>query len=171
MMGVYVPVEGRQVGYVIQENGCWEWVGSCVYGYGQLWHNGRLCRAHRYFYEQIYGPIPSGLHVCHKCDNPPCVNPDHLFLGTHSDNMADAAKKGFRPFGVGEQSHAAKLTEDDVREIRRLGVAGVRTGEIANSYPVGRAHISRIIKGQYWKETTDAQPRGTGAREADDGVE
>jgi hypothetical protein len=75
--------------------GCWLWVGSTNNkGYGQLFMNGRLQLAHRVSYQLHAGPIPDGVIVCHKCDNPPCVNADHLFLGTQTTNMADMSSKG-----------------------------------------------------------------------------
>ena len=74
--------------------GCWIWLGSCdERGYGYLRFNGRNQRAHRASYETVNGPIPSGLSICHKCDTPSCVNPDHLFAGTQRDNLRDASAK------------------------------------------------------------------------------
>lgn len=86
----------REVG----SNGCHEWIGSkSKKGYGYFHHKGKTKKAYRISYELFYGPIPSGLHVCHICDNPSCVNPEHLFLGTNTDNYQDKIKKNrqYRP--------------------------------------------------------------------------
>jgi hypothetical protein len=82
--------------YIVDaRTGCWLWQGSTDdNGYGQLTVNGEHKRAHRYYYEQKYGCIPDGLCGCHECDNPLCCNPDHIFLGTKADNMADMYAKG-----------------------------------------------------------------------------
>lgn len=84
---------------------CWNWVrASCVTGYGQLFVNGKLMRAHRYSYQQFVGPLVDNKYVLHKCDNPACVNPDHLFLGTQQDNMIDKCNKGKQPEGSAHYS-------------------------------------------------------------------
>ena len=76
-------------------SGCWEWTGSLtVGGYGQSRYLGKLWRAHRLFYTLLIGPIPPKTMICHHCDNPKCVNPDHFFLGDNQDNLTDMAKKG-----------------------------------------------------------------------------
>ena len=77
---------------------CWVWEGvRDKDGYGRVWIDGHYYRAHRVVWEDEYGPIPDGILVCHLCDNPPCVRPDHLFLGTQKDNIADMLEKGRRP--------------------------------------------------------------------------
>lgn len=77
---------------------CWPWTGSKLKtGYGQLRENGKMIRAHRVSWELSRGPIPEGMNVCHHCDNPPCCNPDHLFIGTHLDNTRDKMHKGRYP--------------------------------------------------------------------------
>jgi len=80
---------------VQKSDGCWTWAGATWgRGYGAFKHEGRQVYAHRFAWEMAKGPIPAGLFVCHHCDNPLCVRPDHLFLGTHTDNMRDASRKG-----------------------------------------------------------------------------
>jgi hypothetical protein len=80
---------------MVMPNGCWEWVrGRTRQGYGKLNRNGKRWAAHRFIWTFVNGPIPNGIHVLHKCDNPPCINPDHLWLGTHTDNMRDKVRKG-----------------------------------------------------------------------------
>lgn len=80
---------------IVTESGCWEWQRYRLWtGYGRMTVDGRMTNAHRVAYELYVGPIPAGLLLCHKCDNPPCCNPEHLFPGTHQDNMDDARSKG-----------------------------------------------------------------------------
>lgn len=123
---------------------CWEWLASKKNtGYGEFWVHGRIWYAHRVVWTLTYGPIPEGLHVCHHCDNPSCVNPYHLFLGTHRDNLIDAAKKG---------QMAKKLTEEDVLDIRALYATGEWTQwDLADAFGVQQNTISRIVRHECWK--------------------
>jgi hypothetical protein len=133
-------------------DGCWEWIGTPlgVQGYGcipsktmrSLGVTSRL--AHRAVYVMRYGPIPNGLLVCHRCDNPPCVRPDHLCLGTNDDNMRDKVSRG---------RAGKKLTEKQVRAIRSLYAAGraPTMEELAAVADVDFANIHRIIHRRIWR--------------------
>jgi hypothetical protein len=121
-------------------------------GYGRInYRDVRGLQAHRAAYVLARGPIPAGLFVCHKCDVPACVNPDHLFLGTHDDNMADMASKGRgRPWSApGEKNPAAKLTEERGREI--LAHPEISTAEFARRWGVHPSTIQRVRSGDRWR--------------------
>lgn len=130
-------------------NGCWEWMGAHhAAGYGLLYIGDSMKLTHRYSYELHWGEIPPGVFVCHHCDNPSCVNPAHLFLGNHDDNMADMTSKGRQNHGKG----SAKLTEAQVSEIRRAYERGSITHkELAAKYGVTREAISNIIQRRNWR--------------------
>lgn len=138
-------------------DGCWLWIGSrgpSGYGlFGVATDSGRWAtnRAHRFSWEIHNGPIPPGMCVCHHCDNPPCVRPDHLFLGTHKDNSDDMIRKGRGAFG--EKHPRAILDWETVRRIRRE-YDGTLTGrvELANRFGVTERAINSIVRGFIWKE-------------------
>lgn len=126
--------------------GCWNWLrGKDKDGYGKLQVGSRHVRAHRHLWEIANGPIPAGLLLCHKCDNPSCVNPDHLFLGDHAVNHRDRGQKGRT--ARGERAGAAKLTAAAVAEIR-----ATRPGEreAAERYGIRRSQYYRILRGASW---------------------
>lgn len=133
---------------------CWPWMRSTRgKGYGQATLDGRQQPAHRLAYAFTYGPIPKGLLVCHRCDNPPCVNPSHLFLGTHIDNARDMVAKGrCHPPKLKGQAHGkSKLTESDVLSIR----ADTRPERvIAAEYGLCRRHVGCIRRHESWKHLT-----------------
>lgn len=146
-------------------SGCWLWLGGQTSrGYGAFGNEPQL--AHRASHTLHIGQIPIGMLVCHKCDTPLCVNPDHLFLGTHRDNMADMAAKGrangepgnqasrLRPENQarGERHGLAKLTEADVREIRTADP--VRWHELAKQKGVTRGLVSMVARRQLWKHVS-----------------
>jgi hypothetical protein len=128
--------------------GCWPWLkGTDRGGYGKLGN----VRAHRHAWTLTYGPIPAGLVICHACDNPPCCRPDHLFVGTPADNTNDMKAKGRQPRLFGVMNAAAKLTEDDVRAIRRAYAAGgAHQREIARRFGVGQMTVSLIVRRKRW---------------------
>jgi len=139
------------------EANCWEWTGGKAgIGYGTIHQDGRgTVRAHRVSFELFNGPIPDGLCVLHRCDNPGCVNPTHLFLGDHQDNMADrdAKERTLR----GRKHPRAKLTESDVRTIHQRLADGYTQNEIAESLGVTQAQISHISRGHQWSHLKEKQ--------------
>lgn len=130
--------------------GCRLWMGDLrrADGYGFLRVEGKTYLAHRLSYEVTYGPIPPGLFVCHRCDTPQCINPDHLFLGTAADNNADMKRKGRKP--VGSKAGGAKLTEAQIAEIDRLRRTGESCTTIAARFGVVPQQIARIIRRAEW---------------------
>lgn len=139
-----------EAGYMpIPETGCWWWIAAASSaGYGQLWADGKVKYAHRVSYEMHIGEIPDGLFVCHHCDNPGCVNPEHLFVGTHTDNMHDMFRKSRRGTTVYGQTHGmSKLTEDDVREII-LDSRSQRA--IAADFGIHQTNVSLIKRRKAW---------------------
>lgn len=134
------------------ETGCWEFSGSrCSDGYGRLIFQGRKLTAHRLAYELAHGQIPDGMAVCHRCDNPSCANPDHLFLGTQRENIADRVRKGRNGNHKGTRNGRAKLSEIDVIDIRRLHSSGnVTKAELANKYCVSDVLIGLVVRKKAW---------------------
>lgn len=138
-----------------KSDGCWEWGGSkSRSGYGGFMVAGRKQLAHRVSYQLYVGEIPAGLCVCHRCDNRGCVNPDHLFLGTHTDNMRDCVNKGRRKIKwidtSGEKRSRSKLNESQVIEIRTKHESGARGVDLAKEYGVSRPAISMIVRRHNW---------------------
>jgi hypothetical protein len=132
-----------------ETTGCWEWTGKQDrYGYGKIKINAKWTLAHRVAYEMLAGPIPEGLCCLHRCDNPRCVNLDHLFLGTHLDNMKDCTLKGRRPSG--ERHYKAKLCESQVREIRKLVAGGMMLARVAEAFGVTSSNVRYICSGRTW---------------------
>ncbi len=133
---------------VNKTNGCWNWTGGKSSGYG--WLSKERIRTHRYSYILANGNIPDGLFVCHKCDNKLCVRPDHLFLGTRSDNMQDASKKGRLPQQSGEFSGRHRLTNEIVSAIRCRYDEGLSIREIADQFGLKNSHVCNIVNGKRW---------------------
>jgi hypothetical protein len=152
-------LEARFWAKVAKSDGCWEWTGSTSRGYGKIGiGHTKTISAHRASYEMHLGEIPAGLVVCHRCDNKRCVRPDHLFLGTQADNMADmrAKGRGSKPprhtnFVRGEASGRAKLTDDDVRTIRAGHADGATRRELSLRFGVGKSTIEAICVGRTWR--------------------
>jgi hypothetical protein len=130
-------------------DGCWLWCGHIRDGrYGVIWRDGKNRYAHRVAYELTHGAIPGSLRVCHRCDNPPCCRPSHLFLGTQEENIQDMRRKGRNP-------HPLKLSEKDVLEIRRRyenrKMFKITMQQLADEYGVYKGYISKIIHHQKWR--------------------
>lgn len=133
---------------------CWPWTATTSRdGYGRFAYpvtvGGRV-HAHRFSYSLAHGPVPDGLVVCHSCDNPPCCNPAHLFLGTPADNSADMVAKGRQ--ARGERQHLAKLTEAAVREIRRLHGEGHTCAALADRFKVSVPTVQSVVVRLTWKD-------------------
>lgn len=130
---------------------CWLWkAGRFSTGYGQFHVRGRSNVASRVAYDIYFGEIPAGYQVCHKCDNPLCVNPRHLFLGTTQDNTRDRDRKGRQ--SRGEKVNTCKLTPDSVRQIRHLYATQEYTQvQLAKQYGVSQVQIGHIVRGEHWK--------------------
>ncbi len=144
---------------------CWLWDAGCGKdGYGMFWLRGTTRQAHRVVWEWLFGPIPKGKCVLHKCDNPPCVNPMHLFLGTHRLNMKDRNRKGRCATGnrsgsytkpetrrCGEYHGMSRLTAVNVELIRRAAARlGANKARIGRRFGVSRSRVSKISLGKSW---------------------
>jgi hypothetical protein len=136
-----LPLETRFWNGILKTDGCWQWLGPYLNsGYGYIWHSGKTKPIHRASWEIHYGEIPDGLDICHKCDNRKCANPEHLFIGTRSDNLRDSVRKGrYRPNPV-----KGKLTLEDVQFIRQHYVYG-NTKELMRKFNVCKCTIRRVV--------------------------
>ena len=131
---------------------CWPWIGATRKGgYGVKTVNNRNEAVHRLVWVETNGPIPDGLIVCHSCDNPPCCNPRHHFLGTHADNAADRDAKGRHTTDRGERHYFAKLTDDDIRTIFALRSDKWTLREIGDKFGMTEQNAWFILKRKAWK--------------------
>lgn len=134
---------------------CWLWQSSTSSrGYGKFTYKGKTHAAHRFSYELHHGPLNEGQMACHTCDNPACCNPHHLFAGTPLDNVIDKMEKGRHRWAKGKESPHAKLSEQDVRNIRNLREQGLTQREIAERFGIGQAQVHRIVHYQRWAHVT-----------------
>jgi hypothetical protein len=134
---------------------CWEWQSTRNRsGYGKFWLNGRTDIAHRVSYRIHHGPIPAGIQVRHTCDNPPCVNPSHLLLGTGKENARDALERD--RYRRGSRNGRAKLTESQVAEIRRCWASGETQVSMAQRFGVSKSAIQWVLNGRNWAGIGDA---------------
>ena len=142
---------------VKKSDGCWLWIGRhrTDKGYGRIHFGSRYVMATRFLWETILGRhIPEDYQMLHRCDVPACVNPDHLFVGTRSDNMRDSVSKGrfnSKPRGLKGVSHwGARLSDEQVRQIRKMKSAGVSTTTIMAIYKMCRSNICDIVAKRLW---------------------
>lgn len=156
--------------HVDRSGECWIWTGYRVpFGYGRFGIRGRAINAHRVAWEIAYDPIPTGKHVLHKCDNPPCVRPSHLFVGTNTDNSNDKVAKGRQAFNHGTKSGMAKLDEVKVAAIKARYASGTATlAQLATEHGVSITTIDQIVIGHTWKHVGGSVRKGYagGARNA-----
>lgn len=150
------PIEERFWSKVAKRgpDDCWIWLaGTNPAGYGLL-HGNNNSLAHRVSWTIHHGPIPDGMLICHHCNNPPCCNPAHLFLGSHTDNAYDMYNKGRKPFdnyARGESAGGAKLTNFKVLEIRNRYANGEKQTHIAKDYGVTQSAVWAIVSGKTWR--------------------
>jgi hypothetical protein len=153
-MSDYQTSEERFWSKVDKSGDCWLWQGCHLkrtnqkISYGQVRFKNELIYAHRLAWEFTFGPVPEGKEICHHCDNPICVRPSHLFLGTHLDNMQDASGKGRMWTPSGEDCSHSKLTATQVKEIKN---SPLTQRKLAEQYHVSQSAIFFILKGRNWK--------------------
>jgi hypothetical protein len=140
--------------YRVADNGCWEWIGAKTCGgYGRVMFEGKFSLAHRVAWILTNGPIPDGFMACHHCDNPGCINPDHLFLGDAGDNARDREHKNrnIKPI-INLGGRSSKLTDHDVMTARRLYGRGAATvADLSRCLHVTYSNMYRIVTGRAWK--------------------
>lgn len=146
-----LPTDVRFWSHVDKSDDCWIWTASrSADGYGRFRLNHKLIAANRMSWKIAHGEIPAGMLVLHRCDNPPCVNPEHLFLGTDKDNAQDSCAKGRRSSRPGETNPSAKLTDLDVRHIRIMLAGGWPKKSLARLFGVSIYPIQSISTGKKW---------------------
>jgi len=145
-------------------SGCWLWLGATTPNqrgmiYGVLSAGGKRVRAHRYSYEAYKGPIPAGMFVCHRCDNPSCVNPDHLFVGTNQDNVDDCCRKNRKKPVLGERNGRATISNETAAHIKWMMLLGFSQGVIAAEFGVSERTVEDMSAGKSWRGIQPKTPR------------
>lgn len=155
-LNAHRPVLERFWLHVRKSDQCWEWTASLVDGYGLIRDGRSKVYVHRYSYQLHCGAIPDGVHVLHTCDNRRCVRPDHLFLGTQTDNMRDMVSKGRNANVCGEANPNAKLTDADVADIRLMRAAKCSRAEVAAKHGISEGMVTLITSGKAWSVSSAA---------------
>ncbi|RPI85131.1 MAG: hypothetical protein EHM34_00045 [Nitrosopumilales archaeon] len=136
----------------IKDNGCWEWKGAKHrQGYGNIGYKRKVCLAHRISWKLFRGDLRDDILVLHKCDNPPCINPDHLFLGSDRDNVLDSISKGRFYRAKGKDHYFSRFSNEQIKEIRKLSESGITYDKIAKLFDSHKATICHIVKRKSWK--------------------
>jgi hypothetical protein len=137
---------------------CWEWVGSISSnGYGKYLFEGKFYLAHRLSYMLLISDIPKNKLVLHKCDNPKCVNPKHLYVGTQKDNMQDKVRRGRMPCMSGENSPSSKLTWKKIEQAKKLSHEGSSLRSIGKMFNVHHWTIGLALKGKTWRSKNESK--------------
>ncbi|MEK4108151.1 HNH endonuclease [Paenibacillus sp. FSL R10-2791] len=146
----------KLIDFSISEKGCFECSSHIpgTGGYPRIQIRGKQTKMSRFVYKECFGDIPDGHYVLHKCDNPRCINPEHLFTGTAKENFYDMRKKGRENYAKGSQSGNSKLTEIEILEIKRMISKGISDREVAKKFPVSHHTIYEIRKGKTWKHVS-----------------
>ena len=135
-----------------QRHECWEWQGNAPQGrHGHFSIKAKAVIAHRWIYEMCCGPIPSGMVIRHKCDNPKCVNPIHLTIGTPRDNVMDMHERGRGADRRGEKHPLAKLDAETVLKIRAGKEVGRTNSDLAAEFGISNQHIGKIVRRENWR--------------------
>lgn len=135
-----------------RDNGCWEWIGALTWqGYGAHSVARRMWRAHRYSFAIHNGYLPAEAFICHTCDNPPCVNPDHLYAGDGKTNIRDMLERNRRVHTCGERDGNAKLTTAAVLDIRKEQIGGASLTVLAARHGVSKSCVGDVLRGRTWK--------------------
>jgi hypothetical protein len=153
----------RRVDKSPHPKGCWMWEGSKAGThkdkYGRMGYGKTRPGAHRFSWVLHNGPVPDDMEILHKCDNTLCVNPDHLYVGTHHRNMLDRKARGRGNHPTGERHPKAKLTVEQVEEIRKLGSKGYSNRELGKMFGVSNTAVFHIKKGNHWRDRAMSAPR------------
>lgn len=154
-LALFANAPERFVRKLKREGECVVWAAACFKtGYGAAWTGEKVEYAHRYSYTLAKGAIPPDMEILHACDNRPCVNPEHLSVGTRKENAQDCVNKKRQTYG--ERNPMAKMTEDRVMEVRRRFAAGEKQRDLAKAFGMSAPAICNIVRNQRWKHLLES---------------